>query len=112
THLLHAIFEAAGRPSAVIGTLAGPRTTPEASDLQAQLATLRDSGVRTVAMEVSSHALALDRVAGTHFRVAVFTNLSREHLDFHGTMEDYFSDKEQLFAPRYEVQAVVYADDT
>jgi UDP-N-acetylmuramoyl-L-alanyl-D-glutamate--2,6-diaminopimelate ligase len=111
THFLHAILEAAGRPSAVIGTLGGPRTTPEATDLQAQLATLRDSGVRAVAMEVSSHALSLDRVAGTHFRVAVFTNLSRDHLDFHGTMEDYFSAKAQLFEPRYSERAVVNADD-
>ena len=111
TYFLHAILEGAGRRSAVIGTLAGPRTTPEATDLQAQLASLRDSGVRAVAIEVSSHALALDRVAGTHFRVAVFTNLSRDHLDFHGTMEEYFSAKARLFEPGFSDVAVVNADD-
>ena len=111
TYLLRAILEAAGRPAAVIGTLAGPRTTPESTDLQAQLAVLRDEGKRAVAMEVSSHALALDRVAGTRFRVAVFTNLSRDHLDFHGTMEDYFAVKARLFEPQYADAAVVNADD-
>jgi UDP-N-acetylmuramoyl-L-alanyl-D-glutamate--2,6-diaminopimelate ligase len=111
THFLHAILEAAGRQTAIIGTLAGPRTTPEATDLQRRLAELRDAGTRAVAMEVSSHALALDRVAGTHFRVAVFTNLSQDHLDFHGTMEDYFSAKARLFDPSYSDAAVVNADD-
>ena len=111
TYLLQAILDAAGRSTAVIGTLAGPRTTPEATDLQAQLAALRDEGKHAVAMEVSSHALALERVAGTRFRVAVFTNLSRDHLDFHGTMEDYFAVKARLFEPGYSVAAVVNADD-
>ncbi|MCU1379069.1 MAG: murE [Acidimicrobiales bacterium] len=111
TFLLQAILEAAGRSTGVIGTLDGARTTPEAPDLQARLAELRDEGRQAVAMEVSSHALALDRVAGTRFRVAVFTNLSRDHLDFHDTMEDYFAAKARLFEPRYTDAAVVNADD-
>ena len=111
THLLRAVLEADGRSTAVIGTLGGPRTTPESTDLQAQLAALRDEGTRSVAMEVSSHALALERVAGTRFRVAIFTNLSQDHLDVHGTMEDYFSVKARLFDPKYSDRAVVNADD-
>jgi UDP-N-acetylmuramoyl-L-alanyl-D-glutamate--2,6-diaminopimelate ligase len=112
THLLAAILEHAGRSTGVIGTLSGARTTPEAPELQARLAELRDEGRQAVAMEVSSHALALDRVAGTRFRVAVFTNLSRDHLDFHPTMEDYFAAKARLFEPRYAEAAVVNVDDT
>jgi UDP-N-acetylmuramoyl-L-alanyl-D-glutamate--2,6-diaminopimelate ligase len=111
TFLLRSVLEAAGRPTGVIGTLSGARTTPDAPDLQARLAELRDEGRRAVAMVVSSHALALDRVAGTRFRVAVFTNLSRDHLDFHATMEDYFAAKARLFEPRYSDVAVVNADD-
>src|SRR2546423_1359891 len=82
-----------GRSAAVIGTLTGARTTPEATELQSQLASLRDTGVSAVAMEVSSHALAQHRVDGTWFRVGVFTNLSRDHLDFHNTIEEYFEAK-------------------
>ncbi|MDQ1375206.1 MAG: UDP-N-acetylmuramoyl-L-alanyl-D-glutamate--2,6-diaminopimelate ligase [Actinomycetota bacterium] len=111
TLLLGAILGAAGRPTGVIGTLSGARTTPEATDLQARLAELRDTGSVAVAMEVSSHALALDRVAGTHFRLAVFTNLSQDHLDFHPTMEDYFAAKARLFEPELTESAVVSADD-
>src|SRR4029450_686305 len=91
--LLAAVFRAAGLPSRVIGTLTGARTTPEASELQAVLAAFRDEGGRSVAMEVSSHALAMHRVDGTWFEVAVFTNISRDHLDFHASMEDYFAAK-------------------
>ncbi|MCU1373669.1 MAG: murE [Actinomycetia bacterium] len=111
TFLLQAVLEGAGRSTGVIGTLSGTRTTPEAPELQARLAELRDEGRQAVAMEVSSHALALDRVAGTRFRVAVFTNLSRDHLDFHDTMEDYFAAKARLFDARYADAAVVNADD-
>lgn len=111
TLLLQSVLEAAGRTTGVIGTLSGARTTPEATELQAQLAELRDGGTAAVAMEVSSHALALHRVAGTHFRVAVFTNLSQDHLDFHETMEDYFAAKARLFEPAYSEVAVVNADD-
>ena len=111
THLLRSIFAAAGHEAAVIGTLTGARTTPEAPELQAQLASLRDAGVTAVAMEVSSHALALHRVDGTSFAVSVFTNLSRDHLDFHRSMEDYFEAKADLFTADRTAAAVVNVDD-
>jgi UDP-N-acetylmuramoyl-L-alanyl-D-glutamate--2,6-diaminopimelate ligase len=111
THLLQSILEASGRDAAVIGTLTGARTTPEASELQAQLAALRDRGVGAVAMEVSSHALSQHRVDGTRFRVGVFTNLSGDHLDFHGTLENYFAAKASLFTPDRCDVAVVNVDD-
>jgi len=110
-HLLQSIFDHAGRRAATIGTLTGARTTPEASDLQAQLAALRDDGVTSVAMEVSSHALAQRRVDGTWFRVGVFTNLSRDHLDFHATLDDYFAAKASLFTSERCAVAVVNVDD-
>ena len=111
TWLLRSIFEHAGRPTGMIGTLTGARTTPESTDLQAELAALRDAGVTTVAMEVSSHALAQSRLEGTHFKVGVFTNLTRDHLDFHDTMEDYFAAKALLFEPERTDVGVVNADD-
>lgn len=111
THLLGAILTAAGRRPAVLGTLSGPRTTPESPDLQRWLAARRDEGVDTVAMEVSSHALALHRVDATRFAVSVFTNLSRDHLDFHTTMEAYFEAKARLFTPALSERAVVNLDD-
>jgi UDP-N-acetylmuramoyl-L-alanyl-D-glutamate--2,6-diaminopimelate ligase len=95
----------------VLGTLSGTRTTPEAPDLQASLARYRDEGARAVAMEVSSHALALHRVDGTRFALAVFTNLSRDHLDFHGTEAAYFQAKARLFEPVRSSRAVVNLDD-
>jgi UDP-N-acetylmuramoyl-L-alanyl-D-glutamate--2,6-diaminopimelate ligase len=111
TWLLEAVLEAAGRPTGLIGTLSGARTTPEAPDLQARLAELRDGGARAVSMEVSSHALALHRVDGTRFAVAVFTNLGRDHLDFHDSLEDYFAAKSRLFSPELSDVAVVGLDD-
>jgi UDP-N-acetylmuramoyl-L-alanyl-D-glutamate--2,6-diaminopimelate ligase len=108
--LLANVLREAGRRVEVLGTLTGERTTPEAPDLQATLARWRDEGVDAVAMEVSSHALALHRVDGTHFRVSVFTNLSRDHLDFHQTMESYFEAKALLFDPVFTDQAVVNLD--
>jgi UDP-N-acetylmuramoyl-L-alanyl-D-glutamate--2,6-diaminopimelate ligase len=111
TWLLKAVLEAAGRPTGLIGTLSGARTTPEAPDLQARLAELRDEGARAVSMEVSSHALALHRVDGTRFAVAVFTNLGRDHLDFHHSLEDYFAAKARLFTPELAEVAVVGLDD-
>ncbi|HEV7886485.1 MAG TPA: UDP-N-acetylmuramoyl-L-alanyl-D-glutamate--2,6-diaminopimelate ligase, partial [Acidimicrobiales bacterium] len=95
----------------VIGTLSGPRTTPEAPELQEMLAGALARGRRAVAMEVSSHALALQRVRATRFAVAVFTNLSQDHLDFHRDMEDYFAAKAALFEPDYADAAVVNLDD-
>jgi UDP-N-acetylmuramoyl-L-alanyl-D-glutamate--2,6-diaminopimelate ligase len=111
THLLHSIFEAHGWSSSVIGTLSGPRTTPEAPELQAHLATERDAGRQAIAMEVSSHALAMGRVAATRFAVAVFTNLSHDHLDFHHDLEEYFEAKATLFTARYSDAAVVNLDE-
>jgi UDP-N-acetylmuramoyl-L-alanyl-D-glutamate--2,6-diaminopimelate ligase len=111
THLVAAIFAAAGRPCGIIGTLSGPRTTPEAPELQARLAELERRGDRAVAVEVSSHGLAQGRVDGTRFAVAAFTNLSLDHLDYHGTMDDYFAAKARLFTPAFTRQAVICTDD-
>ena len=86
-------------------------TTPEATDLQALFALMAEQKVTAAAMEVSSHALALGRVAGTTFEVAVFTNLSQDHLDFHRDMDDYFAAKAELFTPRYARSGVVNIDD-
>jgi UDP-N-acetylmuramoyl-L-alanyl-D-glutamate--2,6-diaminopimelate ligase len=109
--LLRSILEAAGRRTGLIGTLSGTRTTPEATELQAQLAELADDGYAAVAMEVSSHALAQHRVDGTWFDVVGFTNLSQDHLDFHGDMESYFAAKASLFTPDVARLGVVNADD-
>jgi UDP-N-acetylmuramoyl-L-alanyl-D-glutamate--2,6-diaminopimelate ligase len=125
THLLCPVLEASGlAPCAIIGTLSGARTTPEATDLQAMLAAQRDRGTSgagvgrgvgagrgAVAMEVSSHGLALHRVDGTRFAVAVFTNLSQDHLDFHHTMDEYFAAKAALFTAGFTDRAVVCSDD-
>jgi UDP-N-acetylmuramoyl-L-alanyl-D-glutamate--2,6-diaminopimelate ligase len=122
-HLTDSICRAAGWRTALVGTIeyqvAGEvrpavNTTPESLDLYRMLEELAGRGGRHVTMEVSSHALALGRVHGVPFLVAVFTNLSRDHLDFHGTMENYFAAKRVLFAgdgappPRH---AVLNADD-
>lgn len=109
--LIGTILRAAGRSVAVIGTLTGTRTTPEAPDLQRNLAQLLARGVDAVVMEVSSHALAQHRVDEMHFDAAVFTNLSRDHLDFHGTMEEYFRAKARLFEPDLSLRGVVNVDD-
>ena len=121
THFLRAVLEAAGRRAAVIGTLSGgvsrsggpsgPGTTPAAPELQAHLAELAGEGFDSVAMEVSSHAMVQHRVDGVYFAVAVFTNLSQDHLDFHGTIEDYFAAKASLFVPERAAVGVVNADD-
>ena len=113
-HLLGAALEHAGHPTTVIGTLTGTMTTPEATDLQRTFAAVRDAHAATVrpavAMEVSSHALVQSRVDAVHFDVAVFTNLSHDHLDFHGSMEAYFEAKAMLFEPERASAAVVDAD--
>ena len=111
THLLGSVFEHHGWSSSVLGTLSGPRTTPEATELQAHLAAERDAGHDAIAMEVSSHALAMGRVRATRFAVAVFTNLSHDHLDFHADLDDYFEAKASLFTPDYTAAAVVNLDD-
>jgi len=109
-HLLAAILEHAGRWPATIGTLTGSLTTPEAPDLQAQLASWAGEGRSEVIMEVSSHALDQHRVDGTRFSAVAFTNLSRDHLDHHHTMESYAAAKERLFSPSFTDQAVVLVD--
>jgi UDP-N-acetylmuramoyl-L-alanyl-D-glutamate--2,6-diaminopimelate ligase len=120
TYLLESVFAAAGLSPGLIGTtgarIAGrveplARTTPEAPDLHRLLATMRAEGVRAVAMEVSSHALAYGRTDGVVFDVAVFTNLSQDHLDLHGSMSHYFETKAGLFTPTHTRGGVVNADD-
>lgn len=119
-HLLESGLRAAGHTTGLIGTigtrigdeaLPSARTTPEAPDLQALLAVMRERGVTAVAMEVSSHALALGRVDGTRYDVAVFTNLTEDHLDFHRDLEDYFAAKAALFTPERTRVGVVDVDD-
>jgi UDP-N-acetylmuramoyl-L-alanyl-D-glutamate--2,6-diaminopimelate ligase len=116
TQILGDLLTAAGRPTNVMGTLSGARTTPEATEVERVLAGVRDrqkwDGLRhAVAMEVSSHALVQARVDGIHFDVAVFTNLSHDHLDYHGTMEEYFEAKAKLFTSNHALRGVVNADD-
>ncbi|MGA9078450.1 MAG: UDP-N-acetylmuramoyl-L-alanyl-D-glutamate--2,6-diaminopimelate ligase [Acidimicrobiales bacterium] len=111
TYLLRSILERAGWPSGVIGTLEGARTTPESPHLQRALAEMRDAGIVATAVEVTSHALVQHRVDGIRFDVAVFTNLSRDHLDYHETIEAYFAAKARLFTPDRARFAVVNRDD-
>jgi UDP-N-acetylmuramoyl-L-alanyl-D-glutamate--2,6-diaminopimelate ligase len=115
-YFLESISNAAGRSAGVIGTVEtryaalreGLRhTTPEATELQALLARMRDAGVEAVAMEVSSHALDQHRVDGTRFAVVCFTNLSQDHLDYHGTIDAYIAAKARLFTPRFSDRAAV-----
>jgi UDP-N-acetylmuramoyl-L-alanyl-D-glutamate--2,6-diaminopimelate ligase len=120
SYLLESGLRAAGYRTGLIGGVqtrigdsaqASTLTTPEATDLQALLAAMRERRIDAAAMEVSSHALALGRVAGTHYDVAVFTNLSQDHLDFHASMDDYFAVKAELFTPKYARAGVVNIDD-
>ena len=87
------------------------RTTPEAPDLYRTLATMKEAGVVLVAMEVSSIALSEHRVDGLTFACVGFTNLSHDHLDYHGSMEEYFSAKAQLFTPEFALSARVCVDN-
>jgi UDP-N-acetylmuramoyl-L-alanyl-D-glutamate--2,6-diaminopimelate ligase len=116
-YLLHSILEAAGRRPGLIGTVEAlvggsarklERTTPEAIDLQRLFREMLDAGDRTCAMEASSHASELHRLDRVRFRALVFTNLTQDHLDFHGTMERYYAAKRRLFG---EAPAVVNVDD-
>jgi len=110
-NLIASVLEHAGVPTGMVGTLTGKYTTPESPDLQETLAGFVADGKRAVVMEVSSHGLELHRADGCHFDVAVFTNLGRDHLDLHGTMERYFAAKAMLFeAGRSEV-GVANVDD-
>ena len=119
TFLVEAAMAAAGWGSGRIGTLGarlhgseepGVRTTPESTDLQRLLRSMRTRGADGVTMEVSSHGLDLRRVDGIVFDVAAFTNLTRDHLDWHGTMERYLEAKARLFTPELSRQAVVLVD--
>jgi UDP-N-acetylmuramoyl-L-alanyl-D-glutamate--2,6-diaminopimelate ligase len=109
--MLGQILSDAGLSTATMGTLTGRRTTPESTDLQGRLAHLADEGITHVVMEVSSHALSMHRVKGVIFDVAVFTNLGRDHLDFHGTQEAYFAAKVRLFGIDMCTHAVINVDD-
>lgn len=110
--MLEAIFVAYGQRVGVIGTLNGPRTTPEAPELQQRLADFVADDCSAAVLEVSSHALTLHRVDGTHFAAVVFTNFGHDHLDLHGTPEDYFRAKASLFDIRFAPLAVINIDDT
>ncbi len=117
--LLYQIFEAVGRETGLIGTVEtrigaevvkSSRTTPEAAELQALAAVMRERHMRHLVMEVSSHALALKRMKGSHFSIAAFTNLSQDHLDFHHDMNSYFAAKAQLFTSEYAEQGFINID--
>jgi UDP-N-acetylmuramoyl-L-alanyl-D-glutamate--2,6-diaminopimelate ligase len=106
TSAIDAIVKASGAKTGLFGTIAyhtplgdypAPNTTPESVDLQGFLAEIRDTGGKYAVLEASSHSLAMDRLWGCHFQTAVFTNLTREHMDYHKTFEDYFSAKRRLF---------------
>ena len=117
--LIYQIFEAAGRDCGLIGTIEtrigkdaieSSRTTPEATDLQALSAVMRERHMRHLVMEVSSHAMVLHRIQGAHFAFVGFTNLTQDHLDFHGDIESYFAAKAKLFTYDFADQAVINID--
>jgi UDP-N-acetylmuramoyl-L-alanyl-D-glutamate--2,6-diaminopimelate ligase len=119
--LLYQIFEAVGRDTGLVGTvetrigaeaLKSSRTTPEASELQALAAVMRERHMRHLVMEVSSHALTLKRMKGSHFAIAAFTNLTQDHLDFHKDMDSYFDAKAELFTSEYANSAFINIDST
>ena len=119
--LVDQIWRLDGRSSGFIGTIgitidgeehATSFTTPEGTDLQAILATMRERHLRNLVMEVSSHALSLQRLKGAHFKVVGFTNLTQDHLDFHGDMENYFLAKASLFTFEYADSAIVNIDSS
>ena len=120
TTLLHQIFSAAHRECGLIGTvetrigsevILSKRTTPEATDLQALAAVMRERHMRHLVIEASSHALQLSRLEGAHFAIAGFTNLTQDHLDFHGDMESYFAAKAALFNFTLADMACINIDD-
>jgi UDP-N-acetylmuramoyl-L-alanyl-D-glutamate--2,6-diaminopimelate ligase len=120
-YLIRSILETSGEKTGLLGTVKyyigeeehpAPYTTPDPVHLHGMLRKMADAGCRFAVMEVSSHALALDRVAGCRFDAAVFTNLTQDHLDFHGEMEAYFRTKARLFHPPYlHGRAVIQGDD-
>jgi len=117
--LLYQLFQEAGRESGLIGTVetrigrdsvASARTTPEADALQALAATMSERHLRHLVMEVSSHAMVMQRIVGSHFAMVGFTNLSQDHLDFHQDMDSYFKAKASLFTLEYADQAFINID--
>lgn len=119
-YILQAALHALGRRTGLIGTIEirigdtvvpSVRTTPESCDLHGLFALMRERDADSAVMEVSSHALALHRVDGVRYDVAVFTNMSQDHLDFHPTMEDYYAAKASLFTPERAARGVVCVDD-
>jgi UDP-N-acetylmuramoyl-L-alanyl-D-glutamate--2,6-diaminopimelate ligase len=120
SYLIHGILEQAGVRSGLVGTvqylvggevISAARTTPESPDLYGLMDSMVETGCSACVLEVSSHALTLDRVTGVAMEVAVFTNLTRDHLDFHGDMESYFQAKAALFEAREVNHRVVNRDD-
>jgi len=109
-NLLAEIATYAGENAASIGTLTGIRTTPEAPDLQKQIHDLAEEGKSFLAMEVSSHALSQRRISNIKYDLAIFTNLSHDHLDYHGDMESYYEAKSLLFTPNHAKYAVINVD--
>ncbi len=110
-HLLTSILRQQGLQTEVFGTLTGERTTPESCDLQRNLWQAVNAGTQAVVMEVTSHAMSLQRVVGTNFEAAAFLNLSPEHLDFHKTIEKYFAAKASLFDAQFTKLGVINRDD-
>ena len=111
-YLIRSILETAGFKTGIIGTIDSPMTTPEAVELQAELARLVKEGYTHCVLEVSSHGLAQERVHGCHFSVAIFTNLTHDHLDYHKTMDEYLAAKKKLFAMlNEESTAIINIDD-
>ncbi|MGO2051712.1 UDP-N-acetylmuramoyl-L-alanyl-D-glutamate--2,6-diaminopimelate ligase [Glutamicibacter sp. 287] len=120
SYMIRAITEALGRHSGLVGTIEmsargqiipSVLTTPEATQLHGVLARMQEQDVATVAMEVSSHSLSYGRVDGLRFAVSGYTNLTQDHLDLHGSMEEYFQTKAELFTARHSERAVVMVDD-
>ena len=120
TTILHQIFQLAGREAGLIGTVEtrigaehfkALRTTPEATQLQALAAVMKERHMRHLVMEVSSHAISLQRIKGAHFAYVGFTNLTQDHLDFHGSMQEYFAVKSKLFTFEFADLGFVNIDD-
>ena len=119
TTLLHQLWQSANIESALIGTIAtqigseilpSKRTTPESDELQALFAVMRERQIRNLAMEVSSHALSQNRVTGSKFKAVAFTNLTQDHLDFHGSMDRYYQAKKSLFTFEYAEKGFINID--
>jgi len=120
TTLLHQLWQGAGHDAGLIGTVEtrigtevfkSTRTTPESPDTQSLISIMQERHIRRVAMEVSSHALVLERIRGSHFSAVAFSNLSQDHLDFHQSMEEYFQAKASLFTFEYSDLAIINIDD-